>query len=69
MNFVIHLVFNLGKCGNEQARYLGEGEFALLCIYRPYNGVCVVHGRMGLVEACYSSFCCLDNAMECVVHG
>ena len=32
----------------------------------------MVHGRRGLVEACYSSFSCLgslDNAMECVVHG
>ena len=28
----------------------------------------MVHGKRGLVEACYS-FSCLDDAMECVVHG
>ena len=27
-----------------------------------------VHGKRGLVEACYAFFC-IDNAMECVVHG
>ena len=28
----------------------------------------MVHGKRGLVEACYS-FSCLDDVMECVVHG
>ena len=30
------------------------------------HGKCVVHGKGGLVEACYSS---PDTAIECVVHG
>ena len=38
-------MFNLGKCGNEQARYLGVGGGGVALLCRPYNGVCVVHGK------------------------
>ena len=44
----------------------GGGEaYNTPLLSRPYN---MVHEKRGLVEACYSSSC-LDNAIECVVHG
>ena len=47
-----------------------EGNLTPEWLPRPYNGVCVVHGRrLGLGGSLLLCLESLDNAMECVVHG